>query len=82
MSAFYRIEVKGYLDENMSHRLGGLRISTHQREDLTAVATLSGRVRDQTELTDILNNLYEMHLPILSVENLFDEQGNAHGEDP
>jgi hypothetical protein len=68
--ATYRVEVEGYLEENMSDRLGGLLISNHQREDQTMVTTLVGRVRDQAELTGILNSLYELHLPILSVENL------------
>ena len=68
--ATYRIEVVGYLEESTSDRLGGLRISKHQREDQTMVTILVGRVRDQAELTGVLNSLYELHLPILSVENL------------
>lgn len=43
------------------------------------MTTLVGRVRDQAALAGILNSLYEMHLPILSVENLC-EHNNAHGE--
>jgi hypothetical protein len=79
--ASYRIKVEGYLDERMSDRLGGLRISARRRKDLSEVTTLAGRIRDQAELAGILNNLYEMHLPILSVENL-PEDDNTHGEDP
>lgn len=66
--ATYRIEIEGDLEESMSDRLGGLRISKHQREDQTMVTILIGRVRDQAELTGILNSLYEMHLPILLVD--------------
>jgi hypothetical protein len=47
-----------------------MQIKTRRREDQSWVTTLVGRVRDQTELTGILNSLYEMHLPILSVKNL------------
>ncbi len=68
--ATYRIEVDGYLEKSMSNRLGGLLISNHQREDQTMVTTLVGRVRDQAELTGVLNSLYELHLPILLVENI------------
>lgn len=68
--ATYRIEVEGYLEESVSDRLGGLRIDTHKREDQTTVTILKGPVRDQAELSGILNSLYEMHLPILSVENI------------
>lgn len=39
------------------------------------VATLEGRLRDQTELSGVLNSLYELHLPILSIENLAENNG-------
>ena len=68
--ATYRIEVEGEVPESWSDRLGGMRISTRKRKDQTTVTTLIGRVRDQAELTGVLNTLYELHLPILSVENL------------
>jgi hypothetical protein len=32
------------------------------------VTTLVGQLRDQAALFGVLNNLYELHLPILSVE--------------
>ena len=68
--ATYCIEVEGEVPESWSDRLGGMRISTRKRKDQTTVTTLIGRVRDQAELTGVLNTLYELHLPILSVENL------------
>ena len=68
--AAYRIEVEGEVPESWSDRLGGMRITTRQRKDQTTVTTLIGRVRDQAELSGALNTLYELHLPILSVENL------------
>ena len=75
--ATYRIKVEGKLDESWSDRLGGMRITTHKRKDQTTVTTLIGRVRDQAELTGVLNSLYELHLPILSVENLAEEEGEG-----
>jgi hypothetical protein len=68
--ATYRIEVEGEVPESWSDRLGGMRITTRQRKNQSTVTTLTGRVRDQAELTGVLNTLYELHLPILSVENL------------
>ena len=65
--ATYRIEVEGEVAESWSDRLGGMRITTRQRANQTTVTTLIGRVRDQAELSGILNTLYELHLPILSV---------------
>jgi hypothetical protein len=72
--ATYRIEVDGYVDASWSDCLGGMRITTtSKREDESVVTTLVGRVRDQAELSGVLNSLYEMHLAILSVE-LVDEE--------
>ena len=81
--ATYRIEVEGHLDESWSDRLGGMRISIRRRDDQTTVSTLIGRVQDQAELTGVINSLYELHLPILSVENLTDDNGACEGvQDP
>jgi hypothetical protein len=66
--ATYRIEVEGHLPENWSDRLAGLRIRSRKRDDESTVTTLSGRMRDQAELSGVLNSLYELHLPILKVE--------------
>jgi len=71
--AIYRIEIEGDLDESLSERLGGMCITKRKREDRTTVTTLKGRLRDQAELTGVLNSLYELHLPLLSVEILDDE---------
>ncbi len=66
--ATYRIEVQGSLDESWSGRLGGMRIETSSRGDQKSITTLRGRVRDQAELIGVLNSLYELHMPLLSVE--------------
>ncbi|MBW2246959.1 MAG: hypothetical protein JRF62_07115 [Deltaproteobacteria bacterium] len=68
--ATYCIEVQGQLDESWSDRLSGMRITTRKRSDQTPVTTLVGRLRDQAELSGILNSLYGMHLSILKVELL------------
>ena len=66
----YRIRVQGFLDERWSERLGGMYITINHREDRGMLATLVGRLQDQAELAGVLNTLYEMHLPLLSVEYL------------
>jgi hypothetical protein len=66
--ATYRIEVEGHLDESRSDRLAGMRITTHKRADQTTMTTLIGRLRDQAELSGVLNSLYDLHLSILKVE--------------
>ena len=66
--ATYRIEVEGNLDESLSDRLAGMRITTLKREDQTYMTTLVGRLMDQAQLSGVLNSLYELHLSILKVE--------------
>ena len=66
--AIYHIEVEGSLPEAWSDRLGGMRNTTRKRSDQTTVTILVGRLRDQAELSGVLNSLYDLHLSILKVE--------------
>jgi hypothetical protein len=66
--AIYRIEVEGQLAESWSDSLAGMRITARKRFDQTTVTTLVGRLRDQAELSGVLNSLYGLHLSILKVE--------------
>jgi hypothetical protein len=66
--ADYRIEIQGYLDQSWSGRLGGMLITAGSRPETTTLTELTGRVADQAQLIGVLNSLYELHLPILSVE--------------
>lgn len=68
--ANYRICVKGFLDESWSERLSDMHIKNEVPGRLRPMAVLEGLMRDQSELLGVLNSLYEMHLPILSVELL------------
>jgi len=63
----YRICVKGFLDDSWSERFSDMRISNHADGVISPLAALEGAVMDQTELIGVLNNLYEMHLPLVSV---------------
>jgi len=51
-----------------------MRIIAQNPKEQTPVTTLVGRVRDQAELIGVLNSLYELHLPLLSVELLDGEE--------
>ncbi len=66
--ACFRIRVQGELDEDWIDCLGGMSVETIHTEDCLPVSVLSGRLFDQTALVGVLNTLYEMHLPLLSVE--------------
>jgi hypothetical protein len=71
----YRISVEGILDEKWSERLAGMDIKSRKRADQTVMTTLEGNLRDQSELLGVLNNLHELHLPLLKVECL---EGQSH----
>jgi hypothetical protein len=66
----YRVTVGGRLNPEWSYRLGGMRLRVYSRETDGEVTILQVRVSDQAELSGILNTLYELHLPLLSVEYL------------
>ncbi len=64
----YRIYVQGILDKRWSDRMGGVNISTTNPASEAPVTTLWGRLLDQAALYGVLNTLYDLRLPLLSVE--------------
>lgn len=66
--ATYQINVMGRLDPDWSKRLDGMRITSTPEGSDPVVTTLEGEVTDQAALAGILNTLYELHLPILSLK--------------
>ena len=68
--ATYRILVKGTLREDWSDRLGGMSITTQTRGEHETVTELVGQLLDQAALAGVLETLYELHLPIVSVTYL------------
>ncbi len=68
--AVYRIRVKGKMRASWSERVNGLNISVIETDDGLCVTTLEGELNDQAGLTDVLDMLYELHLPVLSVHYL------------
>ncbi len=67
----YRIRVLGMLDESWSGRIGSMKIIVSEAEGQKNLITeLVGAVRDQAELSGILETLYEFHLTLVSVEML------------
>ena len=72
--ARYRIAVEGCLSAQWSGRLGGMQIVTAAPENSKSVTTLIGPVRDQAALLGVLNSLYELHLKILLVERMSNDE--------
>lgn len=70
---FYRIRVTGRLDLGWSEFLGGLAIEIHDGEggEGTEVTTeLTGPLADEAALMGVLEHLYSLRIPLLSVECL------------
>jgi hypothetical protein len=65
--AIYQICVQGMIDLDWSDRLSGMTIDLVREEACPPVTTLQGKLSDQAALAGVLNTLYELHLPILSV---------------
>ena len=68
--AVYRIRIQGILDKNWSDYCGGMTIEHEGDPKRYAVTILMGRVADQSALIGVLNSLYDIGYPILSVEYL------------
>lgn len=70
----YRIIVRGVLEASWSERVAGMKIvPVEDTGGLEKRTLLVGPVRDQAQLTGVLNTLYGLHCSLLSVEIL--EQG-------
>ena len=67
-STTYRIRVQGELDKSWSGRLSGMSITVKKSKDQKPVTMLEGELADQAALSGVLNTLYELHLPVLSVK--------------
>ena len=67
--AFYRVQFKGVIDPAWADTLGEMRIVSQESggEGGAPVTTLLGEVADQASLAGILNTLYRLRLPLISV---------------
>jgi hypothetical protein len=71
--AMYRIVVQGVLSEVSRRRVAGMTIESTQGGEKEAPRTiLIGHVRDQAELRGVLDTLYGLHLPVITVEQCND----------
>jgi len=68
--AVYRIRVRGPLEPKWLDRLGQFEVVQDTQPDGSIVTSLTGRFQDQAALSGILNAVYSLHLPVLSVDCL------------
>jgi hypothetical protein len=71
--ATYRIQIQGLLSSSWADYLGGLEIEVTS-ERAWPVTTLTGFVQDQAALLGVLNGLYDLGYPLLSVECQYSNQ--------
>ena len=63
-----RIRVQGVLDQTWSDTMGGLTISLDTESGPHPVTTLSGELMDHAALMGVIDRLYNLLLPLISVE--------------
>ena len=68
--ATYQIVVRGLIDPTWADRLENMIIYQTTVKAGYPITTLQGELRDQTALAGVLNALYELQLPVLSVMRL------------
>jgi len=66
----YRIVVLNHLDESFSACLEGLKIFRVFDPVRGPTTVLTGCLEGQLPLKKVLNSLYELHLPVLSVKRM------------
>ena len=77
--AIYCIRVRGIIPAHWSHRFGDLEIVVDAGSGRPPVTVLTGQLADQAGLTGVLVGLYELHLPVLSVDCL---SGSSPSSEP
>jgi len=71
-SGQYRIRVQGTVDTSWADRMHGMTIVVSRELEPAATTTLTGVLADQNVLEDVLTTLYNLGLPLLSVDYLAD----------
>jgi len=68
--ATYRIDVRGRIPARWCDRLEGMAITESSADAESPVTTLLGELADQAALEGVLDTLFALHLPVVSVERL------------
>ena len=77
-SATYVLRIQGYLDESWSDFMGDATIRVQSRPNETQITEVTGEFRDQAALAGALSLLFDLGLPLLSVECLGIGPTNRH----
>ena len=66
--AIYEIRVRGHLQDTWADKLGGVQITATLGLGGVNETVIVGRFLDQAALAGVLNTLYELHFPVVSVD--------------
>ena len=68
--ATYEIRIQGDLDQSWSDKLRGLQILINRDNLEYPVTTLIGKMSDQAALKGIMQTLWDLHFPLISIKLL------------
>lgn len=78
--ATYRIRVQGHLNTDWLDLMSGMHIVPDSKGKGKKVTVLVGTLPDQAALSGVLNTLYNGQIPLLSVENLDEDNEREDNE--
>jgi hypothetical protein len=70
LPVYFKIKVIGYIDKRSADYFGDFSITHKRINNNQKVSCLTGEVSDQAALIGVLNLLYDMRFPIISVKTL------------
>ena len=73
--AIYCIKIRGVIDQRYAGHFGDMIISTEKKDEGQTTSKLTGKIKDQADLMGVLNALYNLHLPIVSIQTSDEESG-------
>jgi hypothetical protein len=78
--AMYRICVQGWLESGWSEYFGGIEITHQAAAGLNQITILIGPILDQADLIGLINRLYGLGLPLISVQLIAPAAMHTSGE--
>ena len=72
--ATYSILVQGALSQDWSAQLADMTITVTDRGGRSPHTILTGRIRDQAQLSGVLDALYNLHMSIIKVEKINEQE--------
>jgi hypothetical protein len=78
--AVYRIQVQGQVGKDWADWFGGMAVAIDKQACGPSITTLTGIVVDQAALQGLLSKLYNLGLPLVSVQHIGKRETQRTGE--